>query len=311
MKYRMFKIIYSFFIIPLFMFSAFGAEVLDLDVALQNTYRACVGIDEELADLKKMAGINTAVTAVGTGLGAGATVVGIVKASKDKKIANLESHLPNVKENYGKTNYDADKAKAQCKKAAATKTGTTETEFEKLTKQSKSLGHWRTGLMAGATATNIAGAAISGASLKKDDIQGRIDNCLDNVSNLRTSIAKAKMEGIDVSEAQSIANACSGYKGQDVSKIQKQAKGALVSSAIGATTGLTGTLTSAVANTDKTRDNNTDAGKQKEKNLNTASNVLAGATTVASGTATVFNALQISTIKRVAQTAAECEGALK
>ena len=225
-------------------FSAFGAEVLDLDVALQNTYRACVGIDEELSDLKKMAGINTAVTAVGTGLGAGATVVGIVKASKDKEIANLESHLPNVKENY---------------------TGTTETEFEKLTKQSKSLGHWRTGLMAGATATNIAGAAISGASLKKDDIQGRIDNCLDNVSNLRTSIAKAKMEGIDVSEAQSIANACSGYKGQDVSKIQKQAKGALVSSAIGATTGLTGTLTSAVANTDKTRDNNTDAGKQKEK----------------------------------------------
>ena len=99
--------------------------------------------------------------------------------------------------------------------------------------------------------------------------------------------------------------------GQDVSKIQKQAKGSLISSAIGATTGLTGTVTSAVANTDKTRNDNMDAGKQKEKNLNTASNVLAGATTVASGTATVFNALQISTIKRVAQTAAECEGALK
>ena len=283
------------------------ADVLPLDDALRATYTACVGIDEELADLKKMAGINTAITGVGTGLGAGATVVGIVKASKDKKIADLESRLPNVRESYGQTSYDIDTAKNNLQKAAAANAGTTETEIERLTKQSKSLGNWRTGLMAGATATNIAGAAIAGASLKKGDIQGRIDDCLANVSNLRTSIAMAKMEGIDVREAQTIANACSGYMGQDVSKIQKQAKGSLVSSVIGATTGLTGTVTSAVANTDKTRDGD----KQKEKNLNTASNVLAGATTVASGTATVFNALQISTIKRVAQTAAECEGALK
>lgn len=279
------------------------ADVLPLDDALRATYTACVGIDDELADLKKMAGINTAITGVGTGLVAGATVVGIVKANKDKKIADLESRLPNVRESYGQTSYDIDAAKNNLQKAAAANAGTTETEIERLTKQSKSLGNWRTGLMAGATATNIAGAAIAGTSLKKGDIQGRIDDCLANVSNLRTSIAMAKMEGIDVREAQTIANACSGYIGQDVSKIQKQAKGSLVSSVIGATTGLTGTVTSAVANTD--------GDKQKEKNLNTASNVLAGATTVASGTATVFNALRISTIKRLAQTAAECEGALK
>lgn len=279
------------------------ADVLPLDDALRATYTACVGIDDELADLKKMAGINTAVTAVGTAAGGAATVVGLVKASKDKKIADLESRLPNVRESYGQTAYDINVAKNKLQKAAAANAGTTETEIERLTKQSKSLGNWRTGLMAGATATNIAGAAIAGASLKKGDIQGRIDDCLATVSNLRTSIAKAKTEGIDVREAQTIANACSGYIGQDVSKIQKQAKGSLVSSVIGATTGLTGTVTSAVANTD--------GDKQKEKNLNTASNVLAGATTVASGTATVFNALQISTIKKVAQTAAECEGALK
>ena len=284
-------------------FSAFGAEVLDLNSALQKTYIACVGIDDELADLKKMAGINTAVTAVGTAAGGAATVVGLVKASKDKRIADLESRLPNVRESYGQTSYDINAAKNNLQKAAAANAGTAQTEIERLTKQSKSLGNWRTGLMAGATATNIAGAAIAGASLKKGDIQGRIDDCLATVSDLRTSIAKAKTEGIDVREAQTIANACSGYIGQDVSKIQKQAKGSLVSSVIGATTGLTGTVTSAVANTD--------GDKQKEKNLNTASNVLAGATTVASGTATVFNALQISTIKKVAQTAAECEGALK
>ncbi|MFQ6704265.1 MAG: hypothetical protein ACLRFP_04270, partial [Alphaproteobacteria bacterium] len=148
-------------------FSAFGAEVLDLNSALQKTYIACVGIDDELADLKKMAGINTAITGVGTGLGAGATVVGIVKANKDKRIADLESRLPNVRESYGQTSYDINAAKNNLQKAAAANAGTTETEIERLTKQSKSLGNWRTGLMAGATATNIAGAAIAGASLKK------------------------------------------------------------------------------------------------------------------------------------------------
>jgi hypothetical protein len=44
-----------------------------------------VGIDDELADLKKMAGINTAVTAVGTAAGAAATTVGIIKANKDSQ----------------------------------------------------------------------------------------------------------------------------------------------------------------------------------------------------------------------------------
>ena len=60
-----------------------NADVLGLDDALRSTYVYCVGIDDELADLKKMAGINTAVTAVGTATGAAATVVGIVKANKD------------------------------------------------------------------------------------------------------------------------------------------------------------------------------------------------------------------------------------
>ena len=49
------------------------ADEASLVAALQNTYSACIGIDANLADLKKMAGINTAITGVGTGLGAGAT----------------------------------------------------------------------------------------------------------------------------------------------------------------------------------------------------------------------------------------------
>ena len=67
-----------------------SANILPLDDALRATYTACVGIDDELADLKTMAGINTAITSVGTAAGVGATVTGLVKADKDKQIEKLE-----------------------------------------------------------------------------------------------------------------------------------------------------------------------------------------------------------------------------
>ena len=51
--------------------------------------------------------------------------------------------------------------------------------------------------------------------------------------------------------------------------------------------------------------------EQKEKNLNTASNILAGGTAVASGVAAVFNATQISAIKKIAKIAEDCEKVLK
>ena len=50
------------------------ADILPLYDALRATYTACVGIDDELAGLKTMAGINTAVTGVGTATGVGASI---------------------------------------------------------------------------------------------------------------------------------------------------------------------------------------------------------------------------------------------
>ena len=51
-----------------------------------------------------MAGINTAVTGVGTAAGAGATVVGVIKANKDKevevkleKLRQIEQQNPDIK----------------------------------------------------------------------------------------------------------------------------------------------------------------------------------------------------------------------
>lgn len=295
-----------------------GANTLDLTDALRATYVSCVGIDNELADLKKMAGINTAITAVGTAAGLGATVTGLVKVSTDKKAEELEQMLREIDDLQTDarplTSQEFETFLSEFNRAydtQLTNKNTIQDELDKTVKKSKSLGNWRTGLMAGATVTNVAGAIIAGDNKVDGDLKAQIENCKTSVNNLRNAIMQARINGIDVSEAQLIVNTCGEFEYADISKINTKAKGAFVSSAVGAVTGLGGTVTSAIANTDKTRDDNTVSGKKKEKNLNTAANVLAGATSVASASATVFNATQISAIKKVADIASKCTGVLQ
>ena len=310
------RVFLSAFLLSLFL-SPVCAEELLLDEALRATYSACVGIDDDLVELKKMAGINTAVTGVGTGLNVGATVVGVVKADKDKevevkleKLRQIEQQNPGIESSDEDWNSFSNDMQARLE-SAKQEIERYQVEIEKLNKQSKSLGNWRTGLVAGGTATNVAGAIIAGKNKVDFDLQSQIDACRKSVKNLRDSIMQARIIGADVSEANEIASACGEYDYVDVSKINNRAKGAMISSVVGATTGAAGTVTSAVANSDITRNDNSDAGKQKEKNLNTASNVLAGTTAVASATATVFNATQISAIKKVATVAEQSTRVLK
>lgn len=294
------------------------ADTLTLDDALRATYTACVGIDDELADLKQMAGINTAITAVGAAAGAGATVVGVVKAGKDQKAEELENILAKLREqtkNFAPMTADEGAAfMAEFNALNDTELSTeqqVQAELDKTTQQSKNLGNWRTGLMAGSTATNLAGAIIAGTNQVKGDLETQINACKDSIKNLRNAMMQARMDGTDISEAQSIVDACGDFEFSDLSKINTRGRGAAISAGIGAATGLAGTITSAAANTDSTRNDNSESGKKKEKNLNTASNVLAGTTTAASVTATVFNATQIKAIKQVAEVASKCTGVLK
>ena len=316
--FRQSKIIFPFFTILFFNYVAFGAEVLDLNTALQNTYHACVGIDDELTDLKKMAGINTAITAVGTATGASATIVGLVKSSKDRQAEELEKLIKDLSkmedDKPDPTESEINSFRQEFESSyntAITDIETAKAKLDDLNKQSKKLGNWRTGLVAGSATTNVAGAIIAGKNKVKEDLEVQIEDCKAQVANLNSSIMQARMNGEDVGEAQEIFNACREYNYVDITPINKRAKGAQISSIVGAGTGIVGTVTSAMANTDKTRNDNTDAGKQKEKNLNAASNVLAGASTVASATATVFNATQISAIKKVATVAQKCTEVLK
>lgn len=295
-----------------------NAGLLSIDDALRATYTACINIDNEISHLKTMAGINTAVTAVGTAAGAGAITVGFIKANKDELIEKLEMEkLKKIEEsgiNSGSKNPPSDQVLAAADNYFTinqSNTSEIDSEIEQLNKQSKKLGNWRTGLLAANTATNIAGAAIAGTNKVDQDLNNQIQNCISSVKNLRNAIMQARINGENVSEAETIANACGEYEYVDISKINKRGTGAMISSTIGAATGLAGTVTSGIANNDNTRNNNTINGKQREKTLNTAANALSIGATAASVTATVFNATQIAAIKKVAAVSEKCTGVLK
>ena len=114
----------AFLMIHLSLVPAVSFADSELDTALQNTYRACVGIDDKLSDYKLLAGINTGVQAVGTGAGIAATAVGIMKAKKDKEIEEYEKLIAEIKENSKKHPVSTGKEKQDFLKAFLAKYGT-------------------------------------------------------------------------------------------------------------------------------------------------------------------------------------------
>ena len=284
----------------------------EFDTAVRHVIENCVNIGREFDEMKKMAGINTAVTAVGTAAGVGAAVAGFTKESVDKKIAELEDQICNA------GGCDADTVASMSdedffKNVLDPMAQIAELQMQELTDKSKSLGNWRTGLLAGNTATNVAGAVIAGKNRTDKSTREIIDACVAAVADLRLATAQARLDGVDAEQiayAEGVIDGCGGWQYVDLDKIDRRATGAMWSSIAGGTVGAAGVVTSAVANSNKVRDNDAPDGKTREQNLNTASNVLAIGASAASATATVFNGTQIAAIKRAIETATECEAAL-
>ena len=290
----------------------------DLAAAIENVRTACGNISAELSDMKKMAGITTAVTGVGTVAGGVALGTGLAKTNVDKEIADLEQQLARLDADrnlqiitISATNLQNELNQYQASIQTLSKPELQEQKSE-AEQKSKNLGNVRTGTLAAATATNIAGAVMSGTNKVNGDLKQQIDECLALVKTLSNIRMQARIDGsaseTELARAENIIRACDAWTTVDVSSINKRSTGATVSAGIGAGLGLAGTITSASANSKDIRNGD---DKQKEKNLNTAANVLAGGTTAASLSATIFNATQISAIKRAATVADECEGALK
>ncbi|MDE6250144.1 MAG: hypothetical protein K2M34_00715 [Alphaproteobacteria bacterium] len=292
-----------------------NATPLDPQIAITNARMSCDKISQSFKSMKTMAQVNTAVTSVGTAAGAGATIVGLAKANIDKQIEKLIRDAKQREATSGHTEMSMDESQDFIEGTVAlaegkTKTAPTQSNLEQ---KSKNLGNWRTGLLAGNTATNIAGTIIAANNRTDQDLRTQLDKCIRSIHDLQDTKMQAQIDNADSATLQkmdTIINACRDYSTLDVSKIDNLAKGATISSGVGIAVGASGTVTSAVANSDKIRDDNSDTGIAKEKNLNTASNVLAAGATVASGVATVFNAQQISTLNKAYQIATQCSEAL-
>ncbi len=290
----------------------------DLSAAIENVRTACGNISAELTDMKKMAGITSVVTGVGTVAGGVALGTGLAKTNVDKEIADLEQQLAKLDatRNLEPITISATNLQNELNQYQTSIQTLSKSELQKqkseAEQKSKNLGNIRTGTLATATATNIAGAIMSGTNRVKGDLKSQIDECLASVKTLSNVRMQARISNTatesDLARAENIIRACDAWTTVDVSSIDNRSTGATVSSGIGAGLGLAGTITSALANSDDVRKGD-DA--QREKNLNTAANVLAGGTTAAGLSATIFNATQISAIKRAATVADECEGALK
>lgn len=289
----------------------------NLNTAIQNAKTACSGIDDSMAHLKTMAGINTAVTAVGTVAGGVALGTGIAKYSVDKEQAELANKVAKLIAE--KSNIPIEKLEIANEaefRAAIHRAATSESsisndikKINELEQKSKTLGNVRTGTLAASTVTNVAGTAIAATNKVDEGLEEQINKCIASIKELSNAKLAARVEKTandnEIAIADKIVNACRDYEYVDVKPINKRATGAAVASGIGIGTGVVGTITSAVSNTDNNRHND------KGYALNTTSNVMAGASTAASATATIFNATQISAIKKVVTVAEACEGALK
>ena len=297
-------------------FSAY-AEAPDLHTAIENAKVACSGIDASMANMKTKAGINTAVTAVGTVAGGVALGTGIAKYSVDKeqaelaeKVARLIAEKSNIPIEKLEIANEAEFRAAIHKAAYGDSSIASDMQkISELEQKSKTLGNVRTGTLAASTATNIVGTAIAATNKVEADLEENIQKCITATKELSNAKLAAKVEktatDAELAMADKIVNACRDYEFVDLKPINKRAIGAAVASGIGMGTGVVGTITSAVSNTDEHRH------KDKGYALNTTANVMAGASTAASATATIFNATQISAIKKVATVAEACEGALK
>ena len=290
----------------------------ELSAAIENVRATCGNISAELNDLKKMAGITTTVTGVGTVAGGVALGTGLAKANVDKEIADLKQQLAeqDLTRPLEQVTISAQNLKESLNEyqTSIQTPSTSELQEQKSEAEQKShkLGNIRTGALATATATNIAGAIMSGNNRVQGDLKQQIDECLLSVKTLSNVRMQARIDGstndAELARAENIIRACDAWSAVDITPINNRSTGATVSAGIGAGLGLAGTITSASANS---KDIRVGDDEQREKNLNTAANVLAGGTTVASAAATIFNATQINAIKRAAMVADECAGALK
>lgn len=310
-----------------------NAELLNQAEEVYNATRiVCSGISDQIAKVANISTANTAITGAGTIAATGALVAGVKKSNID---AEIESRL----DEFCKKNDCTQKPETNAQDfyttiieglaEISTESGLDKTDsksIESMLEQSQKLGNWRTGLMAGTIGTNLATAILSGRNMNQSDLIQQITACNDmikTVSEVQHTLKTAGINPIENPVMRKLDNAktwCDQMNIADVEKIENRMKASLGTSIAGGVIGVAGTATSAAANSDKYSDintraslhaNNNTAESHKAKNLNTAANIMSGASIATGVAGTAVNISLISLAKKMIKSAQRCEETLQ
>lgn len=327
-----------------------NASVGVLHKSVTDMRDACVGISDDLRHLQALVGGAAGVSGAGAVAGGVALGTGIAKSAADRDAMNntelYHAQWENLKNGAPDVEFDSQTLPDDTEiatfidgltQSSQQWAGVSDEKLQELrqaadyAQRGKKLGDVRTAATGVAALTNAVGAGLAATNLSdyKSGLSGRIAKCLDAGVAVKRALMQAQMDkdaflkankadelatytanGVlsnqYVSDVNAAVRACEALAEIDLSKNTRRASGAVASGIIGTATGIAGVITSVSANS-KT---NYLSGTDKEKSLNTASNVLAG-TTAATGIAgAVFNATQISELKRALSVADACKGAL-
>lgn len=289
---------------------------------IEATRVTCSGISDEIASVANISKVNTAVTGVGTAAAAGALVAGVKKSYVDEEIDKL---IAQICDNGGCTPDGVDAMSDEEFYTNVMMPMAEIAELDELRNQmdkAKKLGNWRTGLMAGTVGTNLASAIISGLNKDQSDLIQHVSACNEMLKAIPEIEVKMKMAGVNpgnnpvMKQIKDIRDWCMPIDVKSVKKIEDRMKVVMGTSIAGTAIGVAGTVTSAMANSDKytnveSKLNLTETEKKKEKALNTTANVMAGANVVTGAVETGFNISLITLTKKLIEQAERCEKVLQ
>ena len=205
-------------------------------------------------------------------------------------------------------------------------------KIDGLAKKSQGLGTARTvtSFVAGGTSAAAATFSFIGAA-QIDDLIKEMNACDSYVREIKSERGELLAEGLGeghstIKEMTQIISDCSGFNSGNISNIKSKFMATGIISAVGTATGVAGGITSAIAgskekagasatasvsNRDcRPEDGPTCRDKSGTKELNTASNILAGVTTATSATSTMLSATMIFSLKKNSDIADRCKRAL-
>ena len=273
--------------------TSFAYDISTLQSKINSVKSECSGIKSSLDTIFGLSVATTVSSGLGTVTATGALITGLKKRNQDYKLdeETLHNNIDRFIDDYNKLTED----------------------IKNSMKKSETLGNVRSALLAGTTITSAVSTGTSiGATLTAGKLAEKMSSCNKSLQALK--IAKLSLENeiatednnqtgvILISTAQNILSSCTGFDEANIKTLKNIATANAVISGIGTGVSGVGTATSIMAN--KSKD------KEKNKKLNTTSNVLAGVAIGTSATSTTLSAIQISKAKKDSDMAEKCENSL-